>query len=150
MQTLYVTTHASVYRADMLSSGHRPMRMSSDKTKLKISGGKASFDFVATPFDKGRPYIVLASGTGTSPGFVVAGTRIPLQLDAFTDLSSAAANSPVFSTTLGSLDAAGAGKASFNLPAVSASFVGLHLRFAVTRFRPFDGASNAIELSITR
>ncbi len=150
MQTLYVTTRASVFRADMLSTGHRPMRLTSDVRTLRITGGRAKFAFVSTPFDKTRPYLMLASATGTAPGFVVEGTRIPLQPDLFTDLSIALLNTPLFNATLGRLDASGAGRASFVLPPVGAGLVGQRFRFSTLRLLPVDGASNAVEVALTR
>lgn len=150
MQTLFVTAGQSLYRADMISTGHRPMRMTVDNRTLPVGGGRAKFTFVSTPFDATRSYILAASATGDAPGFTLQGTRIPLQFDPLTDLSIQLANSSVFVNSLGTLDASGAGSATFAMPSVGAAFIGRKIYFASLRLNPFDGASNAITIELTR
>ena len=64
-----------------------------------------------------QPYFVLASLSGTVPGLSVASDVLPLNYDAMFELSALAANTPLFSGTVGLLDPSGRATASVTLPA---------------------------------
>jgi gluconolactonase len=93
-QTMYVTARTSLYRATMLSTGHVPMRLSASAGTIPVGGGSVGFTLSVPTLFSGRGVLLLASATGTAPGFVIDRTRVPLQLDGITDLVLALANSP--------------------------------------------------------
>ncbi len=64
----------------------------------------------------GRPYLILGSVTGTSPGTPVLGATLPLVADAWFATTLANPNSKVLVNTLGVLGPAGTADASIALP----------------------------------
>ena len=116
-----------------------------------LVGGSQKWLLDAGAAHANKLYLVLGSATGTSPGTLVDGVSLPLNVDAYTLLSLSKANSALLTSTLGLLDAAGQTTASLNLPPLDTSFVGLVLNHA---FLVFDGggaakfASNAVPLSL--
>jgi hypothetical protein len=92
-------------------------RLWADKTSLSAAaGGTVQFDVIAgTPF-AGKTYIVLASGSGTTPGTSLNGHNLPLNMDAFFDFTIENANTPLLTNTFGTLDALGRATAMLNLP----------------------------------
>ena len=97
-----------------------------------------------------RSYFVLASVTGTEPGFTLPGGLVmPLNFDAFTSLAITLANTPAFAYFSGGLNASGMGSAQFNtLSSIDPQFVGLNFYFAYFLFNPFDFVSNGAQVEI--
>ncbi|MCA8957643.1 MAG: hypothetical protein KDC87_16325, partial [Planctomycetes bacterium] len=81
-------------------------------------GGTQTLSIDAGIAGANQLYWVVGSITGTIPGVVLTGTHIPLQLDAYTDITLVAANSPPLSGFRGTLDATGAGAAVLRVPAM--------------------------------
>src|SRR5439155_26977081 len=103
-----------------------------DRSTLSASaGGAVNFDLLAGSAQAGNIYLVLGSFTGTTPGFTVAGIRVPLNQDFFTDFTATNANSPMLVNTIGLLLPGGTAGASFVLPAGLAppALAGLYLDF---------------------
>ena len=76
----------------------------------------------------GSLYIVLGTTSGTSPGFPFGSSVIPLNIDAYFNLTLNNPNSALMPKSFGTLDAIGWAFVDFNLPAgSSASLVGLGL-----------------------
>ena len=94
----------------------------------------------AIPFDlnggvprAGDTYIVLGGFSGTTPGFNVGITHVPINYDLFTAWTVNLANVPPFVTTFGTLDAVdGKASASFDMTGIPLppAAVGLTLSFA--------------------
>lgn len=143
-RTLYVTARTSLYRADMLSTGHVPMRLAASAATISVRGGGVDFDVTSIPLFQGRPVLILASASGTEPGFVLQTTRVPLQLDALTNFALSLSNTPAFAGFLSTLDAQGQTSARLTLPALDPSVIGFDMRFAAVRALPFDAATNAV------
>jgi hypothetical protein len=147
-KTMYVTARTSLYRADMLSTGHVGMRLVGSAGTIPVGGGSVHLDLAAPPLFSGRGTLVLASATGTEPGFVLDRMRVPLQIDALTNLVLALTNTQYFAGFAGTLDQNGSSRATLSLPALDPGLVGLDLRFAGIRHSPFDVASNAVSVRI--
>ena len=76
----------------------------------------------------GSLYIVLGTTSGTSPGFPFGSSVIPLNTDAYFNLTLSNPNSALLPNSFGNLDAIGWAFVDFNLPAgSSASLVGVGL-----------------------
>ncbi len=147
-RTMYVTARTSLYRADMLSTGHVPMRLAASSNTVSVTGGSVNLDVTTIPLFQQRPVLMVASSTGTEPGFAIDGTRVPLQFDAFTSFVLTLTNTPVFAGFLNPIDAQGRSQAQLNLPALDPVMIGFDMRFAAVRAAPFDGATNAVSVRI--
>jgi gluconolactonase len=143
LKTLYITARTSLYKADMESTGHRGMRLAASGTQIPIGGGRVDFGLVASPLLTGRVYALVGGMTGEAPGVVLDRTRLPVNLDAFTDLALALANTPLMPSFIGLLDAAGSAKPALVLPKLDPGLIGLRMTFAGLLLAPIDGASNA-------
>lgn len=98
----------------------------------------------------GRPYMLLVSSSGTTPG-VLLPPRIPLVPDAWTQLGIDLLNTPVFDSFFGRLDAQGQANARFRVPARFARpLAGLRLSVAALVFGPGASldVSAAVEITI--
>lgn len=76
--------------------------------KLSLAAGTAHAN---------RLFHVFGSVTGTSPGVTVNGLHIPLNVDMYTSITLAYANSMMFGSFRGKLDGSGTADASFQVPA---------------------------------
>ncbi|MBN2491290.1 MAG: hypothetical protein JXQ29_10630 [Planctomycetes bacterium] len=74
-------------------------------------GFTVDFALDGRPDRAGDPYVILASQTGTSPGFPVPATRVPLVFDTVTWFFLFALNGPAFPNSCATLDAAGQARA---------------------------------------
>lgn len=98
-------------------------------------------------------YVVLMSGSGTSPGFTLPGAHVPLVLDAWTTLGAAGTPLRPFTAFGGLLDAAGEARPVFDVGThpVAASLVGLRFAFAAGGTEPGGAriwATDAAELVV--
>ncbi len=88
----------------------------------------------AGAFHAGRPYWLLGSASGTTPGIDVgSGLTLPLQPDGYFLYTLAAPNAPPLSGSIGLLDAAGRATTVFELPPpaqIPPNLVGLTLQHA--------------------
>jgi hypothetical protein len=114
------------------------------------SGGAVVFDLLSGSPAANDLYLLLCSGSGTSPGTPVFGTTLPLNYDPFFLVSSLYPNSPpIFVNTFGILGPAGDASAAFTLPAGAAPG-GFRLDFAYLRIRfsplSFAAGGNAVPL----
>ncbi|MCA8972816.1 MAG: SMP-30/gluconolactonase/LRE family protein, partial [Planctomycetes bacterium] len=74
--TLWVTARTSVYRAPMIATGYRPLRLTASGNTIASSGGRVTFGIESTPIQSGRLYVVLTSNSGASRGVNVLGTWV--------------------------------------------------------------------------
>ena len=98
----------------------------------------------------GRNYIILGGITGTDPGTPLPGglVTLPVNWDVFTNLVLMYANTPVFTSFMGSLDAQGGATAQLNAPPVPAA-AGATLAFAFALNKPWDFVSNPVLIEMT-
>ncbi|MEW6743211.1 MAG: lectin like domain-containing protein [Planctomycetota bacterium] len=112
------------------------------------TGGAAGLSLDAGITNAQRTYLILGSASGTSPGFTLpGGAHMPLNWDAFTQITLRLLNTPAFADFLGTLDASGTATARFDtLGPVDPVVVGITVHFAyLLAFPPaIDFTSNAI------
>jgi outer membrane protein assembly factor BamB len=111
---------------------------------MSLSGGghvEMHLDFAAAL--AGDIHVLVGTLSGTSPGLSLAnGFVLPLNYDAYTDISLAYANSPLFVNSIGVLDAAGDGKTRVFVPPGSfGGFAGLPFSYAALAIDPATGVS---------
>ena len=71
------------------------------------AGGTHALFLDGTVANAGRPYVVLGSASGTTPGLVIDGISLPLNPDNYSVLMLNQLNSGPFNRTAGLLDAQG-------------------------------------------
>lgn len=97
-----------------------------------------------------RPYALLASLSGTSPGVAIGTTHLPLNPDGFMGIIATDLGSPNLPGFLGVLDQDGHGTAVFDtFIQVPAGLLGLNLDFAYLTYNPFDAASEPARTRVT-
>jgi len=100
-------------------------------------GGNVQFNLIAGPANAGRPYVLLASLSGTSPGIPVGSLTFPLNYDAIVFASLVGANLAPLENTLGTLDGNGNATAYFRPPpGLLAGLNGYYLSFAYALYQP--------------
>jgi hypothetical protein len=105
-----------------------------DRHVLSLAqGGQQVLALDAGPSHAGALFILVGSLSGTSPGLVLDGLVLPINPDAYTNLTLTP--TPLLAGTPGFLDASGKGSVQFNLPpATSPGFAGLTLQHAFAGF----------------
>jgi hypothetical protein len=124
--------------------------MFTDVSTLSVANiGSAHFTLEAGLANANRPYWVLGTFAGTTPGLTLAGgTHIPLNPSLYLSFTIARPNTAVLSNSLGLLNGNGHGAATFNLPHVPAQTAGLVLHHAFILLQPINYASNAVEVTL--
>jgi len=134
-----------------LSFTVHPVTLDADTFTISASkGGTVTFSLDAGPDNSQRDYVLLASASGTEPGFSLPGgyVTLPLNWDRVTDLVVANLNSPTFSNFRGALDKEGQATAQLNIDHLPDNAVGLQLNFAYALFQPWDFVSNPVLVEI--
>lgn len=89
----------------------------SDTSRVSMSsGGTATLELAAGSPHAGKPYILLGSLAGTTPGITVGNHVLPLNPDLYFQLMLAYANRSPFGNNIGTLDANGRATATVTLP----------------------------------
>jgi uncharacterized membrane protein len=92
--------------------------LTADKWSHSLAaGGAQNFALRSAPSNAGKLYLVLGSLSGTTPGLSSGGFTLPLNFDAYFNLTLTAPNSGPFTTTLGFLNGSAQGAAALTLPA---------------------------------
>jgi hypothetical protein len=128
-----------------------PDSLTADAATISEStGGIVNFDLDAGVAHGGRAYVLAGSISGTQPGTTLpGGLVIPLNRDAFTNLTLRLANTPAFPGFQGRLDAWGTAKARFDSKGpLPPGYVGTTIHFAGTLSSPFDFVTNAVAVEI--
>jgi len=109
-----------------------------------------NFTLNAGASNAGRPYIMLGSVSGTTPGLQIsANVHLPLNHDFYFDFLIANPNAPILPGSSGVLNGAGQASTFFALPAgLPASVVNATIHHAYVLI-PTTFASNAVEMTIT-
>ncbi len=124
------------------------------------TGGTVNFGLHGGAANAGLAYILLASATGGTPGFVLDASQnftvVPVVPDAVTDLGLQLANvSPLFGNFISNLDASGEGSAFSALPPLPSGLAGLTIHFGyvvLSTFSPFQlngFSSNSRAITLT-
>ncbi|MCB9920205.1 MAG: hypothetical protein H6832_17520 [Planctomycetes bacterium] len=115
------------------------------------SGGEQRLWLDAGAKGAGMPFVILGSASGTMPGLLVGGARVPLNVDAYFWLSLGAQN-PLLLGGQGRLDAQGSATSLVRVPAAVAQLLRLHtLQHAAVVFTTEQGTpSNAVPLRFGR
>lgn len=112
------------------------------------AGGADTLDLTldAGPAHAARSYFLLATLSGTSPGFSLpGGTTLPLNWDAFTTAMYGLVGTPYLVDFQGTLDGTGQAEAQLNtFGPLPVSYVGMKMHLAYTLYAPFDFVSNAV------
>lgn len=135
-----------------------PLVLPSDEL-VELHAGFASYPAssgLAVPFvlnravgDAGRPYRILGSFSGTSPGVDFRGVHLPLNRDRFFQFTWNAVGAPPFGGSTGLLDAVGRAQAELDLdPAGWTSFVGERLDFCALLWGPILEVTNVTGFSV--
>lgn len=120
-------------------------------TMESSSGGAVPFRLMAPRELAGRPYLLLASASGTEPGLQLDGLTLPLNPDELTTLSAELAGQRPFVSTRGILNAKGEAAATIHLrPRQLKGLAGHDISFAFLVDNPPAFASNPVNLRITR
>ena len=124
--------------------------LSVDENALSRStGGMSRFMLKAGAANAGRPYFLLGSASGTSPGTVLPGGAVlPLNRDFVFDYILAHYNSAMLQDFRGTLDAAGEATALLRTGSAPLG-VGTILNFAYTTESPYGFQSNPVPVEIT-
>lgn len=113
------------------------------------TSGSAQFTLEAGLANANRPYWVLGTFSGTTPGLTLAnGTHIPLNPSLYLNYTLTRPNTGVLANSLGFLNANGHGASTFTLPHVPAQAAGLVLDHAFILLQPINFASNAVEVTL--
>ncbi|MFH2000108.1 MAG: C13 family peptidase [Planctomycetota bacterium] len=98
----------------------------------------------------GRPYLVLGSMSGTSPGFALpGGEMLPLNWDLFTDFILLCLNSQICQQFYSVLDASGTSAATLDTQGpLDPSLAGVTVHLAYLLGYPFEFTSNPIQIDI--
>jgi len=101
----------------------------------------------------GKLYLTLSNVSGNSPGTVIDGVTVPLNLDAMLLTSLSMANTTPWNQSLGFLDAAGRGQTNFTIPAGTSGVAPLFASHATIVFdigiSAVVAATNHVTVSIT-
>lgn len=126
-------------------------RFASDVTRISsTAGGTQVMRLSAGTTRANATYLVLASASGTTPGLNFGSVNLPLNYDAFMDLSLVSANTFPYAMSLGTLDARGLATASITVPALPTPLnLQLHHAYALLNGPTVLAASNPIVLSLT-
>ncbi|MBL8750891.1 MAG: hypothetical protein JNK78_17150 [Planctomycetes bacterium] len=131
-----------------------PLLYPPDAASVSVTTGGTALPMVIAPCANPAVslYLILWGASGTSPGLqLTPSTFLPLNLDNFSNLGLALANSPIFGAFLGVLDAQGRAHATFALPpGTGLPSVQTHFAFLIANdVDLFAAASNAISLTLT-
>ncbi|QDU68114.1 YncE family protein [Engelhardtia mirabilis] len=141
-------------RGDGLGFARTGQALTVDVDSISVSaGGVQSLCLDAGAGAAGQLYLVLGSASGSSPGLVLDGVTIPLNLDAYLLFTLDLAGSAPFVGTFGLLDGLGEGSASIALPpGTDPALAGVSVIHAFVAADAFFGtvtfASNAVGLTL--
>lgn len=122
---------------------------SSSPTLTLSGGGVVDFNLLTGTNHANEMYIVLASTSGTSPGFSLGGSVLPLNMDDLMLFTLNSANSAMLVNTFGVLNAQGEAQASLVLPPLAGLPAALQLHFAAALFNASTITATSIAVPLT-
>lgn len=128
----------------------KPIALSAALPALSTAqGGSVDLDLDGGPALANRPYLMLASAGGSSPGFPLGAVTVPLALDPVVGATYLLCNSPTLTNSCGVLDDQGTARAQFNVgPMALRPLHSGALTFAFFTISPTDFASNPVMIDI--
>lgn len=116
----------------------------------EATGGHVAFTLDAGTGNAWRSYIIVGSVSGTSPGITLPGgmATLPLKWDVFTSVVIDLLNTMPFQSFLGQLDANGKAGAIFDTLGPIPGLAGVTMSFAFALNKPWDFASNPVNIDI--
>ena len=129
-----LVVHVDLTAGAAIVRGHLGALVATPSAIDAAAGGTQDLAIDVGPAHGNSLYVVLGSMTGTRPGFQspLGPQVIPLNFDAWTQLSLALANSIIYPNSLSLTDPQGRALAGFHLPPGFTSLAGLTLHHAVT------------------
>ena len=130
--------------------------LSEDRDRVSLgTGGTIQFELRAGQPRAALVYFLLGSATGSTPGVIVDGVRVPLNIlaDPWFPITLTNPNQGIFQTTLGNLNSTGEGNAAIVVPpGTDPSLAGLTLNHAYVVLDPMRAyatiyASNAVPVT---
>lgn len=130
--------------------------LQADRDRISLSaGGAVAFSLHPGTTHAGRFYFLAGSATGTTPGFLLDGVRVPLNIagDPWFPVMVQNANQGFLTTTAGTLDPMGEGQAAITVPpSTDPALTGATFHHAYVVLDPQAGfatvsASNAVPLT---
>ena len=138
------TTNPSIFKVRRYQTS-----LFQDKKIFHASTGDAvNFDLAAGSMNAGRPYGLVGTMSGYSPGITIGGLNIPINADAFTNVTRSAAYSGFFLDFQGNLDLLGNATAQMVTGPIPTSYVGRTMHFAYVLLSPLDYSSNPTGVEI--
>lgn len=116
--------------ASTIVRGHVGTLFGAPSTISVASGGVHNLYVDGGASRAGMTYFVAGSATGTSPGFNVGPIHVPLNSDAYFNLTLSLPNQGAFLNTLGTLDSSGRAKAGLAIPGGFPILLGITLDHA--------------------
>ena len=115
-----------------------------------VGGGTVNFTLTGGAANAGKPFALLGSNSGTSPGTTLPGGLVlPLNRDLVTNFTWGNPTHPFFTNFQGNLDASGNATATLSTTFVpSAVPPGSVLSFAWMTTFPFDFVSNPVDVNV--
>ena len=132
-----------------------PPSLQASPVSLSLSaGGMQTFSLSAGTANAGDVYLLLGSLSGTDPGLALDSVLLPLNPDGYLTSTLTMSSSALYTNSLGLLDSAGQGTASFNVPAgTNPAFAGIvvnHAYVAISLVGPeVVFASNPVSVTLT-
>jgi outer membrane protein assembly factor BamB len=138
------STHLGGTNVDALVRRLDRRSLTQGPDQMSLSGGghvEMHVDFDVA--NAGDIHVVVGTLSGTAPGLALAnGFNLPLNYDAYTDISLLYANSPLFVNSIGVLDVNGDTRARVFVPTGSfGAFAGLPFSYAALAIDPIGGVS---------
>ena len=124
----------------------------SSSTLSRSSGTPLALTVDGSPIRDGVPYVTALTLSGTTPGTILEGVQVPINMDGLTWAGLLLAGTPLFPDFMGTLDARGRAWPALAPTAsqIPAAMVGYKLWFAVVTFEPRGlSTSPAAEVTIT-
>ena len=146
--SIWDTTNGTASQA--VTIGLVPTMTSETATASSSRNESQRLDFNAGPQHAGSMYLLLGSQSGTGPGFSSGSVHVPLNWDAYTNLTLRSYNKGAFGRTMGHLDSDGRASSTVSFGAAPLSMVGLTLHHSMLVIE--DGrlvmASNAVSVQV--
>ncbi|MFH2002787.1 MAG: hypothetical protein ABIK28_24165, partial [Planctomycetota bacterium] len=145
-EIIHVPSQSTVTVVENLSS------LIADRKYINVFNPNDIVNFVlnAQPANAGRPYFLLATMAGTSPGIVLpGGATLPLNMDFFMNYVIYNPTSPLFTNFVGLLDTDGKATAAFDHYGLMTNYLFEKIHFAYALANPSDFASNAVPVNLT-
>ncbi|MDF1798962.1 MAG: hypothetical protein P1V81_07290 [Planctomycetota bacterium] len=126
--------------------------LAADRLSVSLSrGGEQELVIDAGPAFAGKRYLIVGSSSGSFPGTLQGGVRVPVNYDSYSDLLLRSLHTPAYTGFEGYLDSLGRAKAKLRMPGTtSTTFVGTVYHHAAVILDGKDqsvvAATNAVEV----